>query len=62
MTLMDFREGHGMKNIRYLSNWIFHTGHIGLAQRRYRKYEDVYIEELPSEEEDFEDDECPSDD
>jgi hypothetical protein len=56
LTLKDFREGYEM-NIRYLSDWVWHTGYIYLAQRKYRKYEDIYIEELPCEEEVFEGDE-----
>jgi hypothetical protein len=46
-----------MQNILYLSDSVFHTGYIELAQRKYRKYEDIYIEEVTSEEEDFEGDE-----
>jgi hypothetical protein len=57
LTLKDFREGHKMNSIRYLSDWVWHTGYICLAQRKYRKYEDIYIEELPCEEEVFEGDE-----
>jgi hypothetical protein len=53
LTLKDFREGQGMRNIRYLSDWVFHTGYIGFALRMYRRYKDVYNKEPPSEVEDF---------
>jgi hypothetical protein len=46
-----------MNNIKYLLDWIWHTEYIYLIQRKYRKYEDIYIEELSYEEEIFESDE-----
>jgi hypothetical protein len=62
LTLKNFRKGHGMNSIRDLSDWIYHTEYICLVQRKYKKYEDIYIKELFSEKEIFEGDELLSDD
>jgi hypothetical protein len=57
LIIKDFRERYRMNNIKYLLDWIWHTEYIYLIQRKYRKYEYIYIEELSYEEEIFESDE-----